>query len=139
VSPWLAIGLFVIGLIAVALAVLAADVARGDVGGGRHTMARARRLLVVASDDETLESAERWVDTQRAEFPDRQFFVLAEHEEQRLYDAIQDVMERERPDAIVVARRGDENPSTLSGIYGRLREDLTVPVDAIYAGKEHAA
>ncbi len=41
-SGWLAIGLIVIGLLVVALAVLGFDISRGDVGGGRHTMARAR-------------------------------------------------------------------------------------------------
>jgi hypothetical protein len=48
-SGWLAIGLVVVGMAAVAVTVLLFDIARGDVGGGRHTLARARRLLVIAT------------------------------------------------------------------------------------------
>jgi hypothetical protein len=60
-NGWLVIGLIVLGLAAVALAILVSDVARGDVGGGRHTMERARRLLVVATDAETRGGADRWI------------------------------------------------------------------------------
>lgn len=133
-SGWLAIGSVVVGLVAVALAILATDVARGDVGGGRHTMERARRILVVATDGETRGGAERWVDEQRREHPDRQFFVLADTGGQELYLAVQDVIDRERPDAIVVTRHAGDNRSSLEGIYGRLKEDLRLPVDAIYVG-----
>jgi len=126
----------VIGLVAVALAVLAADVARGDVGGGRHTMERARRMLVVTTDDVTRAGAERWIDQQRTEHPELQFFVLADAEGQELYMAVQDAIERERPDAVVVTRRSEESRSALTGLYGRLKEDLRVPVDAIYIAGE---
>lgn len=131
-NGWLAIGLVVIGLASVAAAVLAFDVARGDVGGGRHTMERARRLLVVATDDATRHGAERWIEAQRSEHPDRQFFVLDDAEDQELYMAVQDAIERERPDAIVVTRHSGESRSALTGLYGRLKEDLLLPVDAIY-------
>ena len=69
-SVWLAFGLIVGGLAVVAVAVLVTDIARGDVGGGRHTMARARRLLVVALDPGTRAGAERWIAEQREEDPD---------------------------------------------------------------------
>jgi hypothetical protein len=131
-SGWLGIGLVVIGLVSVAVAVLVFDVARGDVGGGRHTMERARRLLVVATDDETRAGAERWIEAQRGEHPDRQFFVLADAEGRELFMAVQDAIERERPDAIVVTRHSGESRSALTGLYGRLKEDLLLPVDAIY-------
>jgi hypothetical protein len=137
-SVWLAIGLVAIGLIAVALAILAADIARGDVGGGRHTMERARRLLVIATDDETREGAERWIDEQRKEHPDRQYLVLADTEGQELYMAVHDAIERERPDAVVVTRHDDDSHSTLSGIFGALKEDAKVPVDAIYVDRSTA-
>lgn len=139
VSTWLALGLVIAGLVAVALAILAADVARGDVGGGRHTMARARRLLVVATDEQTRGGAERWIEEQRREHPDSQFFVLADAEDQELFMAIQEAIERERPDAVVVARHEEESHSTLAGVYGRLKDDARVPVDAIYVAKETAA
>lgn len=138
-SVWLAIGLVAIGLIAVALAVLVADIARGDVGGGRHTMERARRLLVVATDDDTLGGAERWIDEQLVEHPDRQYFVLADTEGQDLYMAVQEAIERERPDAIVITRHDEDSHSTMSGLYGRLKEDAVIPVDAVYVGKEAPA
>ena len=131
-SGWLAIALVVGGLAAVAIAILVADIARGDVGGGRHTMERVRRLLVVATDDDTRAGAERWIEEQRREHPDRQFFVLADAEGQELYMAVRDAIERERPDAIVVTRHEDDSHSTLEGIYGRLKEHGTLPVDAIY-------
>ena len=135
-SVWLAIGLIVIGLAVVAVAILIADIARGDVGGGRHTMARARRLLVVATDEQTRAGAERWVAEQRREHPDRQFFVLADTEEEEIFLAVHEAIERERPDAVVVARHDEESHSVLSGLYGALKEDATVPVDAIYVGAE---
>lgn len=128
-SGWLVIGLVVLGLAAVALAILVSDIARGDVGGGRHTMERARRLLVVATDAETHDGAERWIRLQRVEHPDRQFFFLSEPETADLYLDVQEAIERERPDAIVVALH--ESHSTHEGLFGQLKADLLVPVDAI--------
>ena len=138
-SVWLAIGLIVLGLIVVAVAILVTDVARGDVGGGRHTMARAQRLLVVATDPQTTRGAARWIDEQRAEHPARQYFLLDDTQGEELFLAVHDAIEREKPDAIVVARHDDESHSTLSGLYGALKEDATVPVDAIYVGAEARA
>jgi hypothetical protein len=136
VSVFAAIGLVVLGLIVVALAILATDIARGDVGGGRHTMERARRVLVVATDDETRGGAERWISEQRREHPDRQFFVLADTEGQELYMAVQDAIDRERPDAVIVTRHERDSHATATGLYGRLKDDLRVPVDAIYVGSD---
>jgi hypothetical protein len=135
-SVWLAIGLIVIGLVVVAAAILISDIARGDVGGGRHTMARARRLLVVATDEQTRAGAERWVAEQRREHPEQQFFVLEDTAEDEIFLAVHEAIERERPDAVVVARHDEESHSVLSGLYGALKEDATVPVDAIYVGAE---
>lgn len=131
-TGWLAIGLVVLGLVAVALIVVAFDVARGDVGGGRHTMERARRLLVVAPDEATLAGAERWVAEQRREHPLLQCFVLGDPGDSDLYMAIEEVVQREHPDAIVVARHAEERDTQLAGVYGRLKEGQSVPVDAIY-------
>jgi hypothetical protein len=128
-SGWLAIGLVVIGLVAVAITILAFDVARGDVGGGRHTLARARRLLVVATDDATERAADRWVSEQRSEHPGLQCFVLAMPDDQELFMAIQDVIEREHPDALVMVRH--EEQQGLTGTYGRLKEQLSMPIDTI--------
>lgn len=138
-SVWLAFGLIVGGLVVVAVAILITDIARGDVGGGRHTMERARRLLVVATDAETSRGAERWIAEQRAEHPDRQFFLLDDSQGEELFLAVSDAIEREKPDAVVVARHDDENHAMLSGLYGALKEDSTVPVDAIYVGAEAPA
>ena len=138
-SGWLAIGLLVIGLAAVAAVILIGDIVRGDVGGGRHTMERARRLLVVATDAQTRGGAERWIEEQRREHPDRQFLVLVDTEGQELFEAVQDAIERERPDAIVVTRHDEESHSTLSGIYGRLKEDSPLPIDAIYVAVDVSA
>ena len=138
-SVWLGIGLIVIGLAVVAVAILITDIARGDVGGGRHTMARARRLLVIATDPRTTRGAQDWIAEQRAEHPDRQYFLLDDTEGEDLFLAVSHAIERERPDAVVVARRDDESHSMLSGLYGALKEDATVPVDAIYVGAEAPA
>lgn len=137
-SVWLAIGLVALGLIAVAAVMLIGDIVRGDVGGGRHTLERARRLLVVATDAQTRGGAERWIDEQRIEHPERQFLVLADIEGQELFEAVQGAIERERPDAIVVTRHDEESHSMLSGIYGRLKEDSPIPVDAIYVARDAA-
>jgi hypothetical protein len=132
VSGWLAIGLVVLGLVAVALIVFAFDVARGDVGGGRHTMERARRLLVVATDDVTLAGAERWVAEQRRERPQLQCFVFGDPGAANLYLAIEDVVQREHPDAIIVARHPEGSHAHPEELYDRLKRDQSVPVDAIY-------
>jgi len=139
VSGWLAIGLLVIGLAGVAAIVLLFDVLRGDVGGGRHTMARARRMLVVATDPSTERGAEDWIEGQRAERPDLQFFLLIAPEGQELFLAIEDVIDRERPDAIVMARHAGESHWAHEGTFGRLKEELRVPVDAIFVGEEAKA
>jgi hypothetical protein len=129
-SGWLAIGLVVIGLVTVAVVILAFDLARGDVGGGRHTMARARRLLVIATDEQTASAADRWVREQRGERPELQCFVLVEPDGQGLFLAVQDVIEREHPDALVMVRHEQEGHA-LTGTYGRLREQFTLPIDTI--------
>ena len=69
---------------------------------------------------------------------DPDFIVLADTEGQELYMAVQEAVERERPDAILVTRHDEDSHSTLSGIYGRLKEDLPVPVDAIYVARDVA-
>jgi hypothetical protein len=135
-SGWLAIGLVVLGLVAVALIVVAFDIARGDVGGGRHTMERARRLLVVATDDVTLAGAERWVAEQRRAHPELQCFVFGDTGAADLYLAIEDVVQREHPDAIVVARHTEDSHTQPEGLYDRLKRDQSVPVDAIYITEE---
>jgi hypothetical protein len=139
VSVWLAFGLIVIGLGIVAVAVLISDIARGDVGGGRHTMARARRLLVIATDPGTRAGAERWIAEQRAEDPERQFFMLDDVGDEELMRAIEHAIDHDRPDAVIVARHEGESHMTLSGIYGALKEESRVPVDAIYVSTEAPA
>jgi DNA-binding transcriptional LysR family regulator len=132
VNGFLAIGLVVIGLVGVALVILAFDVARGDVGGGRHTLARARRLLVVATDPAAMAGVDEWIEEQQREYPRMQLFVLEGRNDQESYMAVQEAIEQNRPDAVVVARDQHEPRATLSGMYGRLKEDLHIPVDAIY-------
>lgn len=102
-------------------------------------MERARRLLVVATDAETRAGAERWIRHQRVDHPDHQFFVLADTEGQELYLAVQEAIERDNPDAIIVTRHEGDSQTTLSGLYGALKEDLLLPVDAIYVDKEQTA
>jgi hypothetical protein len=130
-SGWLAIGLVVIGMVGVALTVLIFDIARGDVGG-RHTLARARRLLVIATDAETGERADRWVGEQRAERPELQCFVLVEPDGQELFMSVQDVIERDSPDAIVMVRHEEDRHQAIQSTYGRLKEQFSIPIDTIY-------
>jgi TusA-related sulfurtransferase len=138
VNVFWAIGLIVIGLVGVALVILAFDVARGDVGGGHHTMARARRLLVVLTDPAAMPGVDRWIEDRHREQPRLQCFVLAGSNDQASYMAIQEAIEQHRPDAVVVAREDGETRSSLSGMYGRLKEDLHIPVDAIYVQRGSA-
>jgi hypothetical protein len=138
VSGWLAIGLVVIGLVGVACVVLLFDILKGDVGGGRHTLARARRLLVVATDAETEAQAERWIARQHDERPELQCFVLTEREGQELFMAIQHAIDHDRPDAIVMIRHGGEGRWAHDATYGRLKAEQRVPVDAIVVDEEVA-
>jgi DNA-binding transcriptional LysR family regulator len=131
-NGFLAISLVVIGLVGVALVILAFDVARGDVGGGHHTLARARRLLVVATDPAAMAGVDRWIEEQHREHPRMQLFVLEGGSDQESYMAVQEAIEQNRPDAVIVARDQRESHASLSGMYGRLKEDLQIPVDAIY-------
>lgn len=138
-SVWLAFGLIVGGLAVVAVAVLVTDIARGDVGGGRHTMARARRLLVVALDPGTRAGAERWIAEQREEDPERRFFLLDDTDGEDVLLAVEHAIDHDQPDAIVVARIEGENPHLETGVYGALKEGRRVPVDAIYVTPEASA
>lgn len=122
-SGWLLLALILVAFVVVALAILATDVARGDVGGGRHTMERARRLLVVATDD----GGERWVDRHQAEHPRHQYFVLAEPDEDKLFLAVHEAIDRERPDAVVLAGDG----VAIEAVHGALKEEGAVPVDRV--------
>jgi hypothetical protein len=131
-SGFLAIGLVVIGLVAVALIILAMDVARGDVGG-HHTMERARRLLVVATGRDTLPAADAWIERQRLERPSLQCFVLVAEDDHDGSLLVEEAVARDRPDALVVVRPAGASRSSLEGLYGRLKESLAIPVDAIYA------
>jgi hypothetical protein len=124
-SGWLAIGLVVIGLVAVAVTVLLFDLARGDVGG-RHTMSRARRLLVVATDERTRARAEEWIDHQHHERPDLQCFLLVEDEGEPLYGAIHDALDREHPDGIVIVKHEAE-PSGDRDTLAGLKQEGTGP------------
>lgn len=131
-NGFVAIGLVVLGLVGVALLILAFDVARGDVGGGHHTLERARRLLIVTTDPYAMPGVDRWIEDQRKEHPRLQCFVLSGADDQESYEAIQAAIERDRPDAVVVARETTVSHAALAGMYGRLKEDLLIPVDAIY-------
>lgn len=138
-SVWLAFGMIIGVLVIVAVAVLISDIARGDVGGGRHTMARAQRLLVVAESPALIAGAEPWITEQRAENPEKQFLVLEDVPEDDVSAAVHYAIDREKPDAIVVARSYRDDPHSLGGLYGALKEDAPVPVDAIYVKAEVSA
>jgi hypothetical protein len=137
-SGWLAIGLVVIGLLGVALVVLIFDVARGDIGG-RHTLARARRILIVATDGSTADRAEEWVAKERIERPGLQCFVLVEPEGEGLYRGIHDVIDRERPDSIVMVRRASERHEEHTGTLARLHDEGVGPIDSIFVADEVTA
>ena len=137
VSAGLAIALVAIGLVGVALVTLFLDVARGDVGG-HHTMSRARRLLVIATDDETGARADSWIDEQHAERPELQCFLLVQPDSQDLFQSIEDVIERDHPDAIVWVRHEGEGHSE-SGTFGRVKEQYTLPIDTVHVPAGSAA
>ena len=130
-SGWLAIGLIVLGFVGVAAAILLTDVLRGDIGG-RHTLARARRLLVIATDEPTGARADEWIAEQRADRSDLQCFLLVEPDGEGLYRAVHDVIDRERPDAMVMVRHHAEHGGMETGTYARLKEEARLPLDVIY-------
>lgn len=131
-SVWLGLGMIIGVLVIVAVALLISDIARGDVGGGRHTMERAERLLVVADDPGLLAGADPWIAEQREKYPDKRILVLEEVTAEDVPSAVHYAIEREKPDAIVVARSFRDDPASLGGLYGELKESAGVPVDAIY-------
>lgn len=137
-DPWVAIGLVIAGLIGVAVVMLIFDVARGDIGG-RHTLARSRRILVVATDGPTADRAEEWVAEERIERPDLQCFVLVEPDGERLYQGIHDVLDREAPDSIIFVRRSSDKHEEHTGTIARLRDEGVGPIDSIYVGEEVTA
>ena len=137
-NGWVAIGLVVAGLIGVAIVMLIFDVTRGDIGG-RHTLARARRILVVATDGPTADRAEEWVAAERIERPDLQCFVLVEPEGEGLYQAIHDVLDREEPDSIIFVRKASERHEEHTGTLARLHDEGVGPIDSIFVQDEVAA
>ncbi len=137
-SGWLAIGLVTIGLMAVAGVVLLFDLSRGDIGGGRHTLARARRILVVATDAETEAYAESWISDQRAERSDLQCFLLVEADGEPLFERIHETIDGAHTDAIVFTRHHAERDSH-SDTLARLREEGTGPIDLIFVPQEQNA
>jgi len=137
-SGFAVIAMVVGALVVVALIVLALDLMRGDVGGGRHTLARARRVLVVASDPETRAEGERWAVERRREQPELDYVFVEAPEGEGLYRAVQDAIEREHPDAIVVVRHDEEDHWALHGTYGRLKEEQPLPIDVIYVTRAGA-
>ncbi|MCB0876277.1 MAG: hypothetical protein R2718_05775 [Solirubrobacterales bacterium] len=130
-DPWVAIGLIFAGLIGVAVVMLIFDVTRGDIGG-RHTLARARRILVVATDGATADRAEEWVAAERIERPDLQCFVLIRPEGEQLYQGIHEVLDREAPDSIVFVRHRSERDEEHTGTLARLHDEGVGPIDSIY-------
>jgi hypothetical protein len=69
---------------------------------------------------------------QQEERPDLQCFVLVEPEGQRLFEAVNDFVMRERPDAIVMVRHAADR-HTESTTYARLKEQGFGPIDTLYA------
>lgn len=130
-NGFVAIGLVVAGLVGVAVAMLIFDVARGDIGG-RHTFARARRILVVATDDETAAEAERWIDEKRIERPELQCFLLVQPEGEALHAEVNATIDREAPDSIVMVRHASDRDETHTGTYARLHDEGIGPIDCIY-------
>jgi len=115
----------------VAIVMLIFDVSRGDIGG-RHTLARARRILVVATDGPTADRAEEWVAAERIERPDLQCFVLVEAEGEGLYQAIHEALDRENPDSIVFVRHAAERHAEHTGTIARLHDEGVGPIDSIH-------
>lgn len=137
-DPWVAIGLVIAGLIGVAVVMLIFDVARGDIGG-RHTLARSRRILVVATDGATAGHAEEWVAGERRERPDLQCFILVEPEGEGLYQGIHGVLDREAPDSIIFVRHASERDEGHTGTIARLHDEGVGPIDSIYIREGAAA
>lgn len=134
-NGFVAIGLIAAGLAGVAIVMLIFDLSRGDIGG-RHTLARARRLLVTATDEATAAKAEEWIAQERIERPDLQCFLIVEPEGEELYQRINYSLEREAPDSIVMVRHADERHEHHTGTYARLHDQGVGPIDCIYLEEE---
>jgi hypothetical protein len=131
VNGFVAIGLVIAGLVGVLIIILIFDFSRGDIGG-RHTLARARRILVVATDDATAARAEAWIEAERSERPDLQCFLLVEGDGEELYQRVHHALESEAPDTIVMVRHAAERHDAHTGTYARLHDEGVGPIDCIY-------
>jgi hypothetical protein len=131
VNGFVAIGLVIAGLVGVLIIMLIFDYSRGDIGG-RHTLARARRILVVATDAATAARAEAWIEEQRAERQDLQCFLLVEEEGEELYQRVHHALDHEVPDTIVMVRHAAEQHDAHTGTYARLHDEGVGPIDSIY-------
>lgn len=130
--PFTILGSVVLLLVIVAGAFLIVDINRGAIGG-RQTRERARRFLVVSTDDSTDAAGHRWFEDRRRDHPDAEatFMRLDPADYTGSSLAAQEAVDREAPDVVLVVEHGSGHPNPHEGLFGRLRDGLSVPVDAI--------
>ena len=124
--------LLVILLVIIAFSMLFADALRGAIGG-RRTLERARRLLVVSIDDATERAARGWIERFRADHPATRCVPLrvGDGSDGDTYIAVQQEIEKTDPDGVVWALHESSRHSE-EGPYAMARRELELPMDAIY-------
>jgi hypothetical protein len=93
-------------------------------------------LIVISTDPPTEARAERWIDEQRRGRPELECLHVKEPEGEEFFSTVHEAVERHRPDAVIMVRHGDERRGLLEGTYGALKDDLAIPVDAIYTDED---
>lgn len=136
---WIIIASVLLLLVVVAAMTLSADYMRGAFGGNM-TLARAKKVLVVSTDDDTRERAAAWMGRHRAEYPHATSVALhiTNQPDARTFELFEEALKRERPDAVVWALH-DEQHGSHEGPYAMAKEQLNVPMDAIYTSGETTA
>lgn len=131
----------VILLAIVAVVLLSTDVLKGDIGG-RHTLERARKLLVVSTDDATKARGADWAAHHAETHADVKIVPLDASQVQgdfNVYLHVQEAINAEQPDAVVWVLHGDEGRHPEEGPYAMAKRELGVPMDAIVVSDSEPA
>jgi hypothetical protein len=142
-SVGLTIGLIVGAVIvlgAIALILLSSDVVKGNIGG-RHTLERARKLLVVSADEPTRARGDDWSAHHAEKHPDVEIVPLdvsGADGDFAAYLAVQEAINAQKPDGLIWVLHTGESRHAEEGPYAMAKRELNIPMDAIFASEGEA-
>lgn len=129
---WTLVGVIASALVIAGGVVLFNDVIGGAIGG-RKTLERARRLLVVSLGEGTESAAAEWRDRHVATHPDVECTLErpAGGTDYAVFQATERAINKYNPDAVVWVLPAHDRHSHESA-YAAARRELTIPMDAVY-------